>query len=130
MANVLAKQALSREYSLLAQLYDEEKVQSFSRVLSQIWKNPRELAAEIDEICHSVSGTRFRRIMVSGETRSTAAYVFGEQNVLVVTPFTDVRDNVLLKEWDPNWAKALPQAYHAQTHRCDHEAYRPWQDEF
>ncbi|WP_028776116.1 B12-binding domain-containing radical SAM protein [Shimazuella kribbensis] len=86
------------------ELFDK-KVKS---IANQIWLSPSELKEQIKEWFEGILGIRYQEIIISGETDNITCYiVLLDKNVIVFSPFQDLRSNVLLQRYNSDWHQGI-----------------------
>jgi hypothetical protein len=83
---------------ILLQLVKSGALDEFKEVLSQFWLAPHEASQKVMDIIERYVADRSLTVVVSGETRNISLYVIRQHHVLVLNPFSQIRDNVLLRE--------------------------------
>ncbi len=82
----------------LQRLVEEQVLKSIKEVLGQFWLPPHEMKMRINECLAPSIGDTAIQTIISGETKNIVLYVVSKTGVLVITPFSEVHENVLLRE--------------------------------
>src|SRR3954470_4706782 len=85
-------------------LFDEE----VKSIVNQIWLSPSEIKEQVKELFERMFDIGYQDIIISGETDNITCYiVLLDKSVIVFSPFQDLRSNVLLQRYNPDWHQGL-----------------------
>lgn len=95
----------------------EQKVDIFANevknILDKIWLRPEKWKQQIAEQFEGIVGFPYKQIILSGETDNITCYiVLEDESVLAVSPFQDLRENVLLNRWNSGWKEVIQNEIH------------------
>jgi B12 binding domain/Radical SAM superfamily len=88
---------MSEDTALLS-LVEQHVLEQITEGLGQFWLPPHEMKKRMDECIAYYIEEHVLHTVISGETKNIALYVIGETRVLVITPFSEVHENLLLRE--------------------------------
>ncbi|MXQ55138.1 B12-binding domain-containing radical SAM protein [Shimazuella alba] len=91
---------------------DKNKIKLFDEqvksIVNQIWLSPSEVKEQVKELFGEMFDIAYQEIIISGETDNITCYiVLLDKSVIVFSPSQDLRSNVLLQRYNPNWHQGL-----------------------
>lgn len=95
MAKIIS---LFQEDEALLNLTNPAVLGEITKILSEFWVPPHKIKNRIKDVLTRREGDISFDIIVSGETNNISSYIISSTGVLVITPFSDIEHNVLLRE--------------------------------
>jgi len=102
---------------------DERNVEIFltsiKAITKKIWVKPESILEEVKIEYKNIFKTDYEEITISGETDNITIYVIIKDYLLAIMPFTDLRENVLLLNWNKNWAENISNSINYHFFKLD-----------
>ncbi len=102
---------------------DERNVEIFltslKAITKKIWVKPESILEEVKIEYKNIFKTDYEEIIISGETDNITIYVIIKDYLLAIMPFTDLRENVLLLNWNKNWAENISNSINYHFFKLD-----------
>jgi hypothetical protein len=101
----------------------EDLISDTKKVIDKIWLSPSEMETEILSISKDIYLLEKTTVLVTGETKNISIYLARDKDLLVISPFSDLSSNVLLKRWNPFWAKDINCPIHYHFFKLDNKLH-------
>lgn len=90
-------------------------------IVRKNWIKPELMLKNISDTFYSLFKIEYDKILISGETDNVSIYIIKNQYVLAIMPLSDLKNNILLSNWDSNWSKGRFRNNHYNIFKLDNK---------